>query len=200
MYLESIQPHTLEETKSYVIKAAGAANRMRSYLGAVQRSIKDSTHHTTFIIQDEIEHALQLLKFKSRQNNVDLEYGGDEVFLQGNPIRFFQIILNLVSNAIDACAANPNQEKNTHHKVTIRVSNTPSAIILKITDTGIGLPNTDIFERHKTHKNPSEHSGLGLWIVRTSIIDDYKGTITTSSSSQGTCFTITIPHHYSSRQ
>jgi heavy metal sensor kinase len=102
-----------------------------------------------------------------------------------------QAIVNLIENAI----------RFNRHQGTVTIKSRPidNKIAIEIIDTGIGIPPehlTRIFERfYRVDPSRSENTGgcgLGLAIAK-SIIELHAGTITVSSSSAGSIFTIQLP-------
>lgn len=85
-------------------------------------------------------------------------------------------------------------------KVEIDLKQEGSKLIVKISDTGIGIPKEEISEIFSEFYRASnakeiekEGTGLGLSIVK-NIVEKYKGTITVESElNQGTTFKIILP-------
>jgi signal transduction histidine kinase/DNA-binding response OmpR family regulator/ligand-binding sensor domain-containing protein len=106
-----------------------------------------------------------------------------------------KILLNLISNALKYT---PQQGS-----VFIELLHQQKNAILKITDTGIGIPTKyqdKIFDRFFQNKNSlpkekrfSESAGVGLSLTK-SLIKLHKGSIQLESKPNiGSCFTISIP-------
>ncbi|HPI18872.1 MAG TPA: ATP-binding protein [Candidatus Kapabacteria bacterium] len=106
--------------------------------------------------------------------------------------RMHQAILNIVDNAI--------KYTNEHGKISIELTEDEKYAILKVSDTGIGIPKNQlpyIFDRFyrvdKARSHETRGAGLGLSIVKW-IIDVHKGKIDVKSQLlYGTSFTIKIP-------
>jgi len=106
--------------------------------------------------------------------------------------RMHQAILNIVDNAI--------KYTNEHGKISIELTEDDKYAILKVSDTGIGIPKNQlpyIFDRFyrvdKARSHETRGAGLGLSIVKW-IIDVHKGRIDVKSQLlYGTSFTIKIP-------
>lgn len=119
--------------------------------------------------------------------------------------RLIQILTNLISNAIKFTP------EDGHVDVTVECVG--QEYVLKIKDTGMGIPKEDlpkVFERfYRVHRPGKEitGTGLGLAIVRR-IVDAHCGRIDVESEvGQGTTFTIYLPiklrqgaHHLSDVQ
>jgi PAS domain S-box-containing protein len=97
-----------------------------------------------------------------------------------------QALLNLVKNAIAAMPAGGN--------LTIKTETQEEDMLLRVSDTGIGIPEehiSKIFEPYFTTKETG--SGLGLTLVF-KIIREHQGEITVKSKAgEGSCFTIGLP-------
>lgn len=109
----------------------------------------------------------------------------------GNPVRLRQMLDNLIGNAI----------KYTPKGGTIRISveEQGDQIILRVSDTGRGIPlgeQAHIFDKFYRASNIPESvegTGLGLAIVK-SIIDNHGGRIWVESAlDEGSTFTVVIP-------
>jgi two-component system, NtrC family, sensor kinase len=99
-----------------------------------------------------------------------------------------QVWTNIIHNAIQAM-------KNSG-TLTIDISKEEDSIIVKISDSGIGIPREAvdrIFEPFYTTKAIGEGSGLGLDIVR-KIVDKHNGEISVHSVlGEGTSFRVALP-------
>jgi signal transduction histidine kinase/DNA-binding NarL/FixJ family response regulator/HAMP domain-containing protein/HPt (histidine-containing phosphotransfer) domain-containing protein len=111
--------------------------------------------------------------------------------LYGDDIRFRQILLNLISNAIKFT------EKG-HVQLTVNFTDT--AIQITVSDTGIGIPSAsipmlfDAFEQVDVVKNRGQKgTGLGLTITK-AIVEMMGGQITIESEyGSGTSFHVEVP-------
>jgi signal transduction histidine kinase len=79
--------------------------------------------------------------------------------------------------------------------LTIDTHREANSIIIKISDTGSGIPKEiqhKVFTSFFTTKPAGEGSGLGLGICKR-IIDKHEGTISVESEPGNTSFTVTLP-------
>ncbi|MGF1762599.1 ATP-binding protein [Aliivibrio kagoshimensis] len=115
-----------------------------------------------------------------------------------DPIRLEQVIVNLISNAIDAIKV-----RQQHQTLTPLIQIHSSAInneqiVLTITDNGCGIDSDrpqNIFEPFYTTKEVGEGLGLGMSISH-NIIKDFGGNITLSSQiNQGTEIRLCLIKH-----
>jgi PAS domain S-box-containing protein len=134
------------------------------------------------------------LNIKNAQDkNIALthELPEEEIFIYGDRDRIGQTIGRLLNNAIKF-----TKEKG---RIKIIVKNLFNEIEIIISDTGIGIPETDlpfIFQKFYRVSRPGTEipgTGLGLVFVK-QIIDLHKGIITIQSEvGKGTTFAIKLP-------
>ena len=142
-------------------------------------------------VRDIIER-LELVIEKQRAI-IELEI--PEIQITGDHFYWTQILFNLVENAL-------KQNPNIPLKIRINAKTDRAGnFTIRISDNGIGIPNTDlpfIFKRfYRVEKHHSQTqvkgTGLGLSIVKRAI-EAHGGTITaTSTPGVDTTFTIQVP-------
>jgi signal transduction histidine kinase len=116
-------------------------------------------------------------------HTVALNFTGDKSQLQ-------QVLLNLITNAIEAFPATFEGFKN----ITIQTNIESNQIVMSVADSGVGIsPEIEavVFELLRTNKESG--MGIGLWLSKT-IIDSHQGNISfTTQVNQGTRFVVTLP-------
>ncbi len=133
-----------------------------------------------------------------RNISVDWQLQEDLPLIIAESNRLEQVIINLLINARDAIEErwNGKEVKNGDKTITIVTESTGAVVIIKICDTGTGLPSNmseKIFEPFFTTKDVGKGTGLGLSISY-GIIQDYNGTIVAENrETGGACFTISFP-------
>ncbi|MBF0207439.1 MAG: PAS domain S-box protein [Oligoflexia bacterium] len=114
-----------------------------------------------------------------------------ELHVQGNAGKLQQVILNLLTNAKDACGTDI---KNS--VINIETVNNGPIVILKVSDNGTGIAKEHldkIFDPFFTTKPLGQGTGLGLSISY-SIIQAFGGTMTVETEvGFGTTFTVNLP-------
>lgn len=187
--------------------------QQREFMQRIQASVQ----HITTLVNDlldlgrleagfdtrrEMVHVESILKYtldtydgeaRAKKLTLSSTLGQNVPALRANPIRIRQLLDNLVGNAI----------KYTHEggKVNVSVDTQDGQIILKIKDTGPGVPKneqTKIFEKFYRATNVpdgSQGTGLGLAIVK-SIVESQHGRIWVESAlGQGSSFFVVLPVH-----
>ncbi len=106
-----------------------------------------------------------------------------------------QLLINLVSNGVDACG-----ERGTV-TVTTRYDQSAQTVHIQVSDDGCGIPPENmpkLFTPFFTTKAPTKGTGLGLAIAY-GVVKMHMGNISAESElGKGTTFTITLPVEVSS--
>ncbi|MCS6807997.1 MAG: ATP-binding protein [Bacteroidota bacterium] len=118
----------------------------------------------------------------------------DCITVRGNEYLLRVALVNLIENG---CKFSPS------HTATIALSYNTSHVIVRCTDTGIGIPAEELpllftpFYRG-SNRHYADGNGIGLSLTR-KIITLHSGTISVvSERNSGTTFTLEFPHLYSS--
>ena len=129
-----------------------------------------------------------------QNKNLYLEFdtSAEEIIACVDIEKFDRILLNLLSNAI--------KYTEPGGKINVNVSQEKDSFLIKVSDTGIGIPKkriNNIFKRYQQIKNSLttgiEGSGIGLSIVK-SFVELHNGTIEVHSAlNKGSEFLIKIP-------
>jgi signal transduction histidine kinase len=141
-----------------------------------------------FDLNKTIKTTLRIVSQKTREGvDVSLDLDQNIPPILGNEGRISQVILNLVSNAIDSC--------NGKGEVKIMTLLTDNTVQLDIMDNGAGIPSDiqkSIFDPFFTTKEVGKGTGLGLSISK-EIIEEHNGSISFATSEKGTSFTVILP-------
>jgi two-component system phosphoglycerate transport system sensor histidine kinase PgtB len=104
-------------------------------------------------------------------------------------IRLEQVLVNLLSNALDALADRPVR------RITVNAAATPDTVGIEVRDTGPGIPDTvaqQVFDPFFTTKPVGIGLGLGLSISY-NIVRDFGGVLSLADSGpDGTTFVLTL--------
>jgi light-regulated signal transduction histidine kinase (bacteriophytochrome) len=138
------------------------------------------------MLQDEFELLLPM----AQNQRVDLHLDAvPAVNVRADPERIFQVLSNLVSNAIKFTPAGGN--------VALRARIEGSHAVIEVQDTGTGIAPEQlprIFDRYWQARHASTAgTGLGLYIAK-GIVQAHGGTIMAASEvGQGTTMSFTLP-------
>jgi len=156
-------------------KAEKLLQKMEQQLERGQKTIatlsglkRKKQEKTNFFIPEIIEELVEALKWR-KKTEADFEVSNDSVELVSfaNPDEIRQVLINLISNAVDATQGRPKSEST----IKIHVSRAESGdILIAVEDNGSGIPEVDshhIFDHFFTTKLRGEGTGLGLAVCRT---------------------------------
>jgi signal transduction histidine kinase len=112
------------------------------------------------------------------------------LFLQGDPNALYQVLTNLIRNAVAASHAGRTP-------VVVTFAQAGDALRLAVQDRGVGIAaehRDRIFEPGFTTQAFGSGSGTGLTVVREITQEMFKGQVDVQSAlGQGTTFTVTLP-------
>jgi signal transduction histidine kinase len=189
--LESNQGN-ISDVKNYLEKAVSASRRMGDFLGTIRKQIRVDDRMERFMMNKELSEAVDILKYKAREAHVTIVTTIEkELYAFGNPLKFHQVALNLISNAIDAC------EHRNDSAVSIKLEQEDTFAKIIISDNGCGIPEhltSKVFDTFFTTKDHSKGMGLGLSTTKEIIENHFHGTISLASiHNKGTTFIVLIP-------
>ncbi|HUO50043.1 MAG TPA: ATP-binding protein [Candidatus Paceibacterota bacterium] len=155
-----------------------------------------------FRLQTEITDARPILErcvesvrvfFQNRRHVFSVSIPRDAMIVEIDPIRFQQIVVNLLNNAGKYTPAGG--------RIELSCAKEGSQAVIRIRDNGVGIPResmTEIFEPFRqirpTPQQLGTGLGIGLWLTKR-LIDLHGGTITAESEGleRGSCFSIYLP-------
>ncbi len=126
--------------------------------------------------------AIEVTEDKLKQHDVTLAYRVPErpVMVRGGEVRLQQVIVNLLSNAVDAMVGAPERQID----LTI---DTGEAVRLTIRDTGPGIANPDrVFDPFYTTKEVGRAGGMGLGLsISYGLVQSFGGAIRGANHPEG---------------
>ena len=135
--------------------------------------------------------AMSIVKHQAKAANVEFTSNAcsEPLHVYGDAIRFEQVLVNLLSNAIQALSDQKDK------KIMITISEIKQRVIIEIRDNGPGIlvDNIDrVFEAFFTTK---DNFGLGLGLsISHRIIESMQGQLNVSNHPDGgAIFTISLP-------
>lgn len=175
--------NNLQKIETLLEKVAAITRHLKAF------SRKSDGKLTGVVLNDVITDAIEL--FETRQSGVNIEYSPQQhLMVRANSIRLEQVLVNLISNALDAM-----EHKEQPHLI-ISTNEHPETIEVSVKDNGLGIPQEDLphlFDPFYSRKSSGKGLGLGLSIAY-NIIKDFGGSIHVESQQhQGTTFIVTLP-------
>jgi PAS domain S-box-containing protein len=140
---------------------------------------------------------IELVKDKAGDNHVELALECDdsigEVIM--DPGTIHEVLLNLASNAVDACLFDEDTSKKWTVKLkTEKVSQ--DNIEFEVSDNGAGMSEEVVQKLFTSFFSTKGHRGTGLGLMVTrKLIEEHGGQIgVTSRLNEGTTFTVSLPY------
>ena len=181
-------------------KAAGNLGRIGDLTGRMARIIKNLRAFSKkegeatgdVVLGRVVDDALEIAEARLRADNVALLWQRPkaEIIAQGGSVRLQQVVLNLISNAVDAMAgASPKRIE-----ISVRETATEAQITLRDTGPGLEAPEK-IFEPFYTTKTTGSEDGMGLGLsISYGIVQSFGGAIKGENHPDGgAVFTVTLP-------
>ncbi|MEK7156182.1 MAG: MASE1 domain-containing protein [Patescibacteria group bacterium] len=142
------------------------------------------------IIERSAHSAQRLMQSLGHTLTVTRE--ADEMFVEADPMRLEQVVVNLLNNAA--------KYTDPHGQIEVIAAQDGAMAVIRVRDTGVGIPNnmlTRIFEpffQLEQGKATNEGLGIGLALTR-QLVEMHGGTIEAQSPGEGlgSEFTVRLP-------
>lgn len=175
-------------------RAVNGTQRLERFVQAARRQVQHQEVLQTFSLKEEVDQTIQMLERRAVKSHVKLLFkSGNNMKMFGNPVKFSQLVTNLVSNAIDVYETTKRKIK----LVEVRLQKIDSSVRLEVQDWGSGIKEKDlpkIFDPLFTTKSIEKGTGMGLSICKDVVEKDFKGKCTVKSQrGVGTTFIVEFP-------
>lgn len=165
---------------------------LHRYVDAARQQVRLESQPINFYVRPQLSQIRRVLTPMARRRGVRLRFTLDANYrIFGDPVKFQQIVSNLISNAVDSYRTLPVQLKS--RDVLISITSKQHWIVIKVVDNGVGIEPDEIiyvFEPFFSTKIKKGHGlGIGLTAVKQYIENDFHGSISVKSSpKKGTSF------------
>jgi signal transduction histidine kinase len=138
-----------------------------------------------------------LLEEKARENSIEIRKEFDDAVgeVTMDPDTIHEALLNLMSNAVDACLFDENTNKIW--QVGLKTSKeTDNIVKFEVSDNGAGMDREVMKKLFTSFFSTKGHRGTGLGLMVTrKLIEEHNGTIDVNSRvGEGTVFTVRLPY------
>lgn len=202
-YLSRVEeePDNVELVKEKLPKITKAHERINLLIDRFKRysfegSDSKSNKIQQIALRQFVENALSMCKFKIDQNNIEIVVSSENdplLSVPGRPLELEQILINLVSNSIDALTL--NNFKAQRPTIEISWKKVAEEIFISVRDNGPGVAvekRLEIFKPFVTSKERGEGLGLGLSLSKT-LAESMNGELRCENSEEGALFTLKLP-------
>jgi signal transduction histidine kinase len=188
-------PPDVDQVKEIIGDIRHADQRATEIMQHLRKLLKKTTEIAPreFDLSTAISGALHILSREAEKRDIALSANGvaGPLLVRAEPIHLEQVLLNLISNAMDALNGSPPGNRTISIQTAL---NGGKEVEVSVTDTGRGIPPdklNGVFETFYTTKQ--EGTGLGLSIART-IVETYGGKIWAEHrQGGGAVFRFTLP-------
>jgi len=193
LYLEMNKEN---ENMQQIISPISVANeKIRDFIHNIASSFEHQKQQEIVNLENHIVDILEIMKPKSLSRDVCLNFirKYEANLLIANPLKIYQVFINLISNSLDAFEKVSDGRKKSINIIIDRDQNYD--LLIKVYDNGCGITKENlnkIFENSFSTKDSG--SGIGLYNTR-KIIENHLGgsLIVESTVNEYAIFTITIP-------
>ena len=134
-------------------------------------------------LQEVIKETLSLSKSRIDFEKVNIEWHPEdkEIMVMGGHVRLQQVVINLLTNAIDSMQNKKNK------KIFIKILESGSDVIMSVRDTGDGLIDPErVFEPFYSTKEVGASKGMGLGLsISYGIVGSFGGEMSCSNYKSG---------------
>ncbi len=173
-------------------KSGRLINKMSSTIDDFRDFFKPKKNLEFFSPYLSIESVMELLAATLKNRGIKVEIIGDkQTEVYGYKGEFSQVILNIISNAIDSLLE--NQPDNPLILIVIKESQ--GKVLIDISDNGGGVKEQNlhkIFDPYFTTKSSSEGLGIGLYMSKMIIEKSMHGKLYAKNYDKGVTFTIEL--------
>jgi len=177
------------------------AKRSIRYIEDMVHRVRDQLHGKTqphlFNVVNEISNVVSILQHKAIQAHVTLMWEAPvnkkDMRCRGEPIRFRQLIANLLSNAIEAYNDPGSDGSEAPRKVVVTAAVRGKTLTITVNDWGRGMTAQDrakLFEPFYSTKKTG--MGMGLFIARQIAEEHMGGTLRIDTAEKHTAFVMTF--------
>jgi signal transduction histidine kinase len=175
--------------------ATAWANKAAGYIRSVKAHGREARPGSSqrFLLRDVVADARALVAHRLRANSCTIDYVEERsIALEGEPGRFGQVLVNLITNAIDAY----EERGIADGRIEIEARHDNAGVLVRVQDWAGGIPDAvlpRIFDELYTTKGPGRGTGLGLWISRNLVEQGFGGTLDVITNREGSCFVAEFP-------
>ena len=190
LYLSKQEFDKVEQNVGYIAKLSDKMTAIIHHIKIF--ASKRPTEINRISINKVIEETVWFMqsKFQGREVMLEILLPDDDVFILANNVRIEQVLMNLISNALES------MQKSTVKILNIELSYNDDLAVIIIRDTGEGIDEQSIeaiFKPFYTTKEDEQGMGIGLSISR-SIIEEYDGILEAfNRPTGGARFEIKLP-------
>jgi signal transduction histidine kinase len=186
----------LNDQKSLKIRSVRhSLENLTRYVDAARKQIRSESETRQFFVDTQMNDVKRLVRPLARRANIQLRFSKvPHLKLCGDPVKFQQISVNLIVNALEAYKG--KDIISSERIVSVNIEQNSRYLSIEVLDHGGGIAKDQLpklFEPFYTTKSGAG-LGLGLVIVNRYVTQNFGGYIrVTSGPVSGTRFMVKLP-------
>ena len=178
-----LEPEERERIDGVIAQTKAASEKISSVIGRVMEFSKPSSPRMDRMdINRIVRNALSLAEMLRRKGRVEFRaaVSPEPLYCQGDPALLEQVVLNLITNAVQAVEGADGEKA-----ITVGTSREGDKAVVRVADTGPGVPEhlrEKIFDAFYTTRK--EGHGIGLSFSRR-IVSDHGGLLSVGAAQGG---------------
>lgn len=188
--IDETNPNTITEIKKTGMQKI---RFMTETIDSFRNFFKPNKQTHTFSITDSIQEVSNHLLPQLKLHKINLILDENTETIRGYPNEFKQVILNILSNAHDVLFQLKIQ--NPWIKCTVDVEE--NTLKVKICDNGRGIEANSlhkVFLPYFSTKEKDQGRGIGLYLSKLIMEENFGGSISVHNEKDGACFTLSFPN------
>lgn len=192
---ESFQKQHIKQAQESVIQAVAISRTLTELLATIRLEMAPQSDVECFCPIQCIRNIVRMMSFCATQAHVSIAILARKASpIAGNPHAFYQIMSNLLSNAIEASSCFSDCHRR---RIIIKINRCANSVVIRVTDRGCGISPEivpRIFDPYFSTKEHRHGMGLGLATTKHLVEKNFQGTIHYEPHlPYGTTFIVRIP-------
>lgn len=167
-------------------------NHMSRTIDDFRDFFKPEKEKTTFDVNQVIRQTISLIEESFRSQNISIVMHLEEdLWVNGYPNEYAQVIMNIIVNARDAAS----ELVADNARIIVKSFREAHKAVVTITDNAGGIPVElfdKIFDPYFTTKGPDKGTGIGLYMAKNIIETGMNGKLTARNTGDGAEFMIVV--------
>jgi signal transduction histidine kinase len=207
LYIEKLsEEHLINDSKfsKVVLNIKNTHEKLSSMLQNIRKQISLNIHDEEFDMVTETKDLINLLKNDYFKHGVEIVLhaeGTQSHVLHTKKAIVNHIVLNLISNAYEACLQDMDMNQKDSYTVNVSLGRHLGKYYISVTDNGIGIKHENLknifsnFYTTKTEQKEKQNCGIGLSSAKY-YAEKYLGGNIFACSLHGTAYSHQINHEY----
>ncbi|QXE92004.1 PAS domain-containing sensor histidine kinase [Geomonas subterranea] len=183
---------TKQYLESSVDRAMQVINYMSQTIDGFRNFFGPEKNKQKFLAGAILEQTLAILQAAFAAARIEFDVQADpEAEIFGSPNEYSQVLVNILMNAKDALL----ERKVDNPRIVIRLKREGGRTLLWIEDNAGGIPADiieKVFDPYFTTKGPDKGTGIGLFMSKTIVEKNMKGSLSVCNTGHGARFRIEV--------